>query len=208
MVFADACKRSRSQLRVENRRRDEGSGLLRVSEWTLRFFLCDAGPFMECLNYHHLSYSCLSPSRHRSRFQVGSDAGGIKAISRSVERSDTTGCDTKNTTHPIGMPALPCCCAIVMSRRRTTCFPHKMACFALNASPLASLWDAGRSGLTNRWCRRVAPQPPYRCPEVINRLRAERVPQLKPGRLLITSPPAKTLGSRRMNSTTIPHQEY
>jgi hypothetical protein len=66
----------------------------------------------------------------------------------------------KNATHPIGMPALPCCCAIVMSRRRTTCFPHKMACFALNASLLASLWDAGRSGLTNRWCRRVAPQPP------------------------------------------------
>ena len=51
-------------------------------------------------------------------------------------------------------------------------------------------------------------QPPYRCPEVINRLRAERVPQLKPSRLLITSPPAKTLGSRRMNSTSIPKQEY
>ena len=54
-------------------------------------------------------HSCLSPWRYRSRFQVGSDAGGIKAISRSVERSDTTGCDTKNATHPIGMPALPCC---------------------------------------------------------------------------------------------------
>jgi hypothetical protein len=57
-----------------------------------------------------------------------------------------------------------------------------------------------------RWCRFA--RPPYRCPEVINGLRAERVPQLKPGRLLITSPPAKTLGSRRMNSTSIPKQEY
>jgi hypothetical protein len=112
-----------------------------------------------------------------------SDAGGIPESSRrSSEATPPEGRPPRR--HPGRACQRP-------SMEQMLCHP---------SAGWAVFWTAFRR------CR-FAP-PPYRCPEVINRLRAERVPQLKPGRLLITSPPAKTLGSRRMNSTSIPKQEY
>jgi hypothetical protein len=49
-------------------------------------------------------------------------------MSRSVELSDNTGCEPKNTTHPRGMPARPGCWATASSRWRVpTCNAQNQA---------------------------------------------------------------------------------